>query len=323
MLGVRTNPSFTPADAVMKDVAEEMGVGETFTSTPVGVFFGEAGVSVPDPFFGGKGPERTGCTECGGCMTGCRVGAKNTLVKNYLHLAEQAGASSSAHDRHRPSAGGKRWLPPAREANGRVRRREVRFTADQVVVAAGTYGTARLLLGMKESGALPGLSDTLGTVVRTNSEAVLAATSKSRRRNFTQGVAITSSFHPDDHTHIEPVRYGKGSNAIGLLQTVLSDGGGRTPRVLKTLAVAARHPGAFLRSLSVRNWSERTVIALVMQTDDNSLELPRTPNDSGAPSPVDRDRAIHLLSGFRRVIQPFARSPRRSTATRVVPSPRS
>ena len=120
MLGVRTNPSFTPADAVMKEVAEEMGVGETFTSTPVGVFFGEAGVSVPDPFFGGKGPERTGCTECGGCMTGCRVGAKNTLVKNYLHLAEQAGARvhplTTVTDL-RPS--GKRWLPPAREANGR------------------------------------------------------------------------------------------------------------------------------------------------------------------------------------------------------------
>ncbi|PBC44065.1 cholesterol oxidase [Rhodococcus sp. ACPA4] len=274
MLGVRTNPSFTPADAVMKEVAEEMGVGETFTSTPVGVFFGDAGVSVPDPFFGGKGPERTGCTECGGCMTGCRVGAKNTLVKNYLHLAEHAGARvhplTTVRELRPRKGGGYQLL--ARRTDG-IRKREQIFTADQVVVAAGTYGTARLLLGMKESGALPHLSNALGTVVRTNSEAVLAATSKSRRRDFTQGVAITSSFHPDDHTHIEPVRYGKGSNAIGLLQTVLSDGGGKVPRVLKTLAVAARHPSAFARSLSVRNWSERTVIALVMQTDDNSLEL--------------------------------------------------
>ncbi|WP_261560893.1 FAD-dependent oxidoreductase, partial [Frankia tisae] len=146
--------------------------------------------------FGGKGPERTGCTECGGCMTGCRVGAKNTLVKNYLHLAEQAGARvhplTTVTDLRPSASGGYHLL--ARRTDG-VRRREVRFTADQVVVAAGTYGTARLLLGMKESGALPDLSDTLGTVVRTNSEAVLAATSKSRRRNFTQGVAITSSFH--------------------------------------------------------------------------------------------------------------------------------
>lgn len=207
-------------------------------------------------------------------MTGCRVGAKNTLVKNYLHLAENAGAQvhplTTVTDLRPRDAGGYQLL--ARRTDG-IRKREQVFTADQVVVAAGTYGTARLLLGMKESGALPRLSNALGTVVRTNSEAVLAATSKSRRRDFTQGVAITSSFHPDDHTHIEPVRYGKGSNAIGLLQTVLSDGGGKVPRILKTLAVAARHPGAFARSLSVRNWSERTVIALVMQTDDNSLEL--------------------------------------------------
>ncbi|WP_054245899.1 GMC oxidoreductase [Rhodococcus opacus] len=274
MLGVTTNPSFTPADAVMREVAEEMGAGETFTSTPVGVFFGEPGSRVADPFFGGVGPERTGCTECGSCMTGCRVGAKNTLVKNYLHLAEKAGALvhplTTVKALH-PRAGGGYELR-TRRTDG-IRKREHTFTADQVVVAAGTYGTARLLLAMKESGALPWLSPRLGSVVRTNSEAVLAATAKNRATDFTKGVAITSSFHPDDHTHIEPVRYGKGSNAIGLLQTVLSDGGGRTPRLLKTVGVALRRPGAFVRSLSVRHWSERTVIALVMQTDDNSLEL--------------------------------------------------
>jgi cholesterol oxidase len=274
MLGVTANPSFTPADAVMREVAEEMGAGATFTSTPVGVFFGEPGATVADPFFGGAGPDRTGCTECGSCMTGCRIGAKNTLVKNYLHLAEKAGArvhplTTVTELRPRPGGG---YTLRTRRTDG-IRKRERTFTADQVVVAAGTYGTARLLLAMKESGALPRLSPRLGSVVRTNSEAVLAATAKNRATDFTQGVAITSSFHPDDHTHIEPVRYGKGSNAIGLLQTVLSDGGGRTPRLLKTVGVAMRRPGAFLRSLSVRHWSERTVIALVMQTDDNSLEL--------------------------------------------------
>lgn len=274
MLGVETNPTITPSDKVMKEVAEDMGVGDTFTSTPVGVFFGERGKKSADPFFGGKGPERTGCTECGSCMTGCRVGAKNTLVKNYLHLAEHAGAQifplTTVVD-VRPNGNG--YDVVTRRTGGKVRRSETVMTADQVVFAAGTYGTQKLMLAMKETGSLPRLSEKVGSLVRTNSEAVLAATARGREVDYTEGVAITSSFHPDDHTHIEPVRYGKGSNAIGLLQTVLSDGGGATPRVLKTLGVALRHPGAALRSLSVRRWSERTVIALVMQTDDNSLEL--------------------------------------------------
>ncbi|OZF48623.1 MULTISPECIES: GMC oxidoreductase [unclassified Rhodococcus (in: high G+C Gram-positive bacteria)] len=275
MLGVETNPTITPSDKVMKEVAEDMGVGETFTSTPVGVFFGQPGRTDPDPFFGGVGPARTGCTECGSCMTGCRVGAKNTLVKNYLHLAEHAGAQIfplTTVTSVRPRARGG-YEVVTRRTGAKLRRADTVMTADQVVFAAGTYGTQKLLLAMKETGQLPKLSDRIGGLVRTNSEAVLAATARGREIDYTQGVAITSSFHPDDHTHIEPVRYGKGSNAIGLLQTVLSDGGGRTPRVLKTLGVALRHPGAALRSLSVRRWSERTVIALVMQTDDNSLEL--------------------------------------------------
>lgn len=274
MLGVVDNPSVTPADKVMREVADDMGVGSTFTTTPVGVLFGNPGEQVPDPFFGGAGPERTACTECGSCMTGCRVGAKNTLVKNYLHLAEQAGVTvlpMTTVRAVRPA--GDDYEIVTRRTGAKFRRREKSIFAGQVVFAAGTYGTQKLLLAMKEAEQLPHLSEQLGSVVRTNSEAVLAATARDRKTDYTQGVAITSSFHPDDHTHIEPVRYGKGSNAIGLLQTVLSDGGGRVPRVLKTAGVALRHPGAFARSLSVRNWSEKTVIALVMQTDDNSLEL--------------------------------------------------
>ncbi|MDV6233609.1 GMC family oxidoreductase [Rhodococcus cercidiphylli] len=274
MLGVETNPTITASDKVMKEVAEDMGVGDTFTSTPVGVYFGDRGRTAPDPFFGGAGPERTGCTECGACMTGCRVGAKNTLVKNYLYLAEHAGAHvlplTTVVD-VRPNGAG--YDVVTRRTGGKLRRKEKTITADQVIFSAGTYGTQKLMLAAKEKGSLPRLSDKIGSLVRTNSEAVLAATARGREVDYHEGVAITSSFHPDDHTHIEPVRYGKGSNAIGLLQTVLSDGGGKMPRVLKTLGVALRHPGAAVRSLSVHRWSERTVIALVMQTDDNSLEL--------------------------------------------------
>ncbi|MGU3436345.1 GMC family oxidoreductase N-terminal domain-containing protein [Actinomycetes bacterium M1A6_2h] len=277
MLGVEDNPTITPADKVMSDIANEMGVGDTFTTTPVGVFFGEGqrGKDLPDPYFGGAGPGRTACTECGSCMTGCRVGAKNTLVKNYLYLAEKAGAQVlplTTVRTVRPRIGGG-YEVVTRRTGAKLRRKETVLTAEQVIFAAGTYGTQKLMLHAKAIGDLPKLSERLGSVVRTNSEAVLAATAHNRDIDYTEGVAITSSFHPDDHTHVEPVRYGKGSNAIGLLQTVLSDGGGRVPRPLKTLGVAVRHPVAAFRSLSVRNWSERTVIALVMQTDDNSLEL--------------------------------------------------
>jgi cholesterol oxidase len=274
MLGVTANPTTTPADEVVREVAEQMGVGGTFTATPVGVFFGEPGVTVPDPYFGGAGPARTGCTECGACMTGCRPGAKNTLVKNYLYLAEQAGTvvhPLTTVTRISPRPGGGWEVEAVRTGAWRERRTVRRWTCDQVVLAAGTFGTQRLLHAMKDDGTLPVLSPRLGHQTRTNSEAVLAATARPGGRDFSRGVAITSSFHLDEHTHVEPVRYGKGSNAIGLLQTVLVDGGGRTPRWLKAIGVAVRHPAAFVRSLSVRGWSERTVIALVMQSRDNSL----------------------------------------------------
>nr|WP_040510248.1 GMC family oxidoreductase [Gordonia soli] len=278
MLGVTTFPGVTAPDTVMREVAEEMGVADTFVPTPVGVFFGdEPGRTVDDPFFGGAGPARTGCIECGACMTGCRVGAKNTLVKNYLHLAEQAGAQIfplTMVDAVQPLDGGGYQVDTHR--TGRTIRRGRRaFTADHVVFAAGTYGTNKLLLSMQRSQKLSGLSARLGRVVRTNSEAVLAATARSvdPEVDYSRGVAITSSFHPDAHTHVEPVRYGKGSNLIGMLQAVLIDGGGRVPRLLKAIGTMAIHPITTARSLWVRNWSERTIIALVMQTADNSIEL--------------------------------------------------
>jgi cholesterol oxidase len=291
MLGVTTNPSTTPADEVVREVAEQMGVGATFTSTPVGVFYGEPGVTVPDPYFGGAGPERTGCTECGSCMTGCRVGGKNTLVKNYLYLAERAGAvvePMATVTRISPRPGGGWEVEAVRTGAWREKRTVRRWTCDQVVLAAGTYGTQRLLHAMKDDGTLPGLSPRLGHQTRTNSEAVLAATGRKGAVDYSRGVAITSSFHLDEHTHVEPVRYGRGSNAIGLLQTVLVDGGGRLPRWLKALGVIARNPAAFVRTLSVRNWSERTVIALVMQSRDNSIVVSGRPGRWGGRSLTSR-----------------------------------
>ena len=285
MLGVVQNPTMTPSDEVLKSVAEDMGVGHTFGMAPVGVFFGregrkEPGVEVADPYFGGAGPPRRGCLEGGQCMTGCRHNAKNTLVKNYLYLAEQAG--STVHPLTtvvavRPLERGGYEVDTVRTGAWRAGPTARSFTAGQVVLAAGTWGTQQLLHKMRAEGSLPGISGRLGVLTRTNSEALGGALTRLRSRkehDFTRGVAITSSIHPDDHTHIEPVRYGKGANAMGLLSTVMTDGGGRVPRWARWLAQAARHPGR-LASLyaGMNHWSERAVIGLTMQTLDNSITV--------------------------------------------------
>jgi cholesterol oxidase len=276
MLGVVENPTTTAADVAMKAVADEMGVGHTFHHTPVGVYFGEPGRTVPDPYFGGAGPARTGCIECGNCMIGCRFGAKNRLDKTYLHLAEARGCAVqplTTVTAVRPLAGGG-YAVETEPTVGRNRHEERRtLTADHVLFAAGALGTQRLLHDMRDNGVLPAISRRLGSLTRTNSEALLGAMTGNRKVDYSKGVAITSSFHPDDHTHIEPVRYGKGSNAMGMLATVMTDGGGRAPRWMKFLAVVLRHPWVFLRSMSVRHWSERTIIVLVMQSLDNSLTV--------------------------------------------------
>jgi cholesterol oxidase len=275
MLGVVQNPHMTPADEVIKSVAEDMGVGDTFIQTPVGVFFGEPGKTVPDPYFGGAGPDRTGCIECGECMTGCRHGAKNTLVKNYLGLAEKAGATiipmTTVTGLHEASDGS--WDVVTRRTGAKIRKNHKTYTAQNVVLAAGTWGTQHLMHEMKDSGSLPRLSDKLGELTRTNSESIVGAgkLKVDPAMDLTKGVAITSSFHPTADTHIEPVRYGKGSNAMGLLQTLMTDGGGTTPRWVKFLGVVAKNPMQMLRMLTVKNWSERTIIALVMQNLDNSI----------------------------------------------------
>jgi cholesterol oxidase len=282
MLGVVTNPTVTPSDDVMRQVAKDMGIEDSYHPTPVGVFFGEPGRRAADPFFGGAGPERTGCTECGSCMTGCRVGAKNTLVKNYLYLAERAGAKVIPLT----TVTGLRKQDDGR-FELKLRRTGKRFgttiTAGQVVLAAGTWGTQHLLHAMRDSGALPELSPRLGELTRTNSEAIIGAgrLKVDPERDFSRGVAITSSIHPDATTHIEPVRYGKGSNAMGLLQTVATDGSLPVPRWRQALRFMVTHPLATAGLLSTYRWSERTVILLVMQSLDNSITTYTRPGPFG------------------------------------------
>ena len=282
MLGVVPNPTLTPSDEVMKATAEEMGVGDTFHATPVGVYFGRPGVEAEDPFFGGVGPSRQGCLECGECMTGCRHGAKNTLLKNYLYLAERAGAQVhplTTVTRVRPRDGGGYVVETVRTDHRRQKEQRT-FSATDVVFAAGTLGTQKLLHAMRDEGTLPHLSERLGELTRTNSEAILGARTFERGADFTRGVAITSSFHPDDHTHVEPVRYGKGSNSMGMLMARLVDVTDRS-RVSEWWAEARRAPIATARCLSQRHWSEQTIIALVMQTLDNSITCYTKPGRFG------------------------------------------
>ena len=333
MLGVVTNPTFTDADRIMKEVADDMGVGDTFVPTPVGVFFGPDGTKapgrrVPDPYFGGAGPERTGCIECGACMTGCRYGAKNTLLKNYLGLAESAGAQ--VHPMTTVTGFKQRsdglWEVGTARTGRTLRRKRKTFTATTLVLAAGTFGTQKLLFKMRDGGMLPRLSARLGVLTRTNSESIVGAGRLEARPDLdlTHGVAITSSIHPTADTHVEPVRYGKGSNAMGLLQTLMTDGPGPRARTCRAGASCStspvRIPKKMLRMLNPKQWSERTMIALVMQHLDNSITT-YTKRDKlgvrrmtskqghGEPNPT-------WIPAGNEVTR---RSPRRSTGWRAAP----
>jgi cholesterol oxidase len=266
MLGATTYLSESPADVAMRAVATRMGVAETYCPTPVGVYFGPSG---QDPYFGGAGPARDSCLHCGACMTGCRHNAKNTLVKNYLWLAERAGVV--IQPRSTVTA-----IRPAGDGYELTVRRGGTVHAGQVVLAAGALGSQRLLHRMKATGALPNLSDRLGYLTRSNSEAILGASVpdlRARRRglDYSRGVAITSSFYPDPRTHVEPVRYGPGANAMGLLQSVLVKGGRWRP--VRWLGELIRQPHLAVRMPWVRRWSQRTIIALVMQSLDNSITV--------------------------------------------------
>ncbi|MEU8519686.1 GMC family oxidoreductase [Streptomyces sp. NBC_01216] len=339
MLGVRLNPTMTPSDAHLKATAQAMGIGDTFHMAPVGVYFGDGddadggtrarpGDEVADPYFGGAGPSRRACTECGECMTGCRHGAKNTLNENYLYLAEQAGAVvhplTSVVALTEDARGGYavKTLPTDDRKKGKGRT----FTARRVVVAAGTYGTQTLLHRMKDTGLLPRIPARLGELTRTNSEALVGSQTTDRRYrkrhgqarvDFTRGVAITSSIHPDENTHIEPVRYGKGSNAMGGMTVLQVPYGAH--RVRRWLLELVRHPALAVRSLSNRRWSERTIIGLVMQSLDNSLTTYRKPGGvgkglltarqgHGAPNPNQIPEATRAASLLAEEINGFAGS---------------
>jgi cholesterol oxidase len=287
MLGVVEVEQDDPADQLLRELGEHLGVGQTYRKTPVGVYQDNPGKTVPDPFFGGEGPDRTGCLQCGRCMVGCPHGAKNTLVKNYLWLAEKRGVRIDAErtvTEVRPlgAADGSDGYAITSEHSGLLPgRRKRTITARGVVFAAGPLGTNKLLQRCRLGGALPKISNRLGELVRTNSEMILAVTvPEDYPEDLTKRVAITSSIYPDSHTHIETVTYGKAGDSMSTLYTLLVGDGTKVTRPLKLLGQIARHPGKFFRVMRPKGWSERTIIVLVMQTLDNAIALrpKRMPN---------------------------------------------
>jgi cholesterol oxidase len=312
MLGVTMNPYDDPADQLLRELGEELGVSDTYKKTPVGVYFGEPGgarasdraggvstsnggehgggeplAAVRDPYFGGEGPDRTPCSLCGRCMVGCPHGSKNTLVKNYLYLAEKRGAHVSpertvidirplgAPGGHAAAGDGSDGYEVESIRSGAWIRRERQVQrARGVVVSAGPLGTNTLLQRCRLDGSLPRISDRLGELVRTNSEAILAVTvPEDFPENMIKRVAITSSIYPDPNTHIETVTYGNDGDSMNRLYTLLTGDGTRATRPLKLLGQIARHPRRFAQLLRPKNWSRRTIIILVMQTLDNAMAL--------------------------------------------------
>jgi cholesterol oxidase len=280
MLGVQTVPFESDGQNLLHELGTAFGVADTFRRTPCGVFFGEAGKTVPDPYFDGSGPDRTGCTRCGACMVGCRVGAKNTLVKNYLWFAEKRGVEILAEREVtdiRPlggTDGSDGYVVTTERPGAWLRRQRRQFTARGVVVAAGAMETNRLLAQCKHAGSLPGLSGRLGSLVRTNSESVLAV---KLPRGTTlapwHDVAISASIYPRADTHIEFVTYGERGDFLAGLFTLIVGNGTRFTRPLRLLGTILRHPFRFARVLWPFGWSRRAIVFLVMQSLDNAISF--------------------------------------------------
>jgi cholesterol oxidase len=334
MLGVTEYGPLGTTDELIRRLGEDLGVAGTFQPTRVGVFLGEPGAEVDDPYFGGDGPRRTGCIRCGECMVGCRHGAKNTLVKNYLWFAERRGATilpdrevariepldaSGAPDRDATGEHG--WVVRTEHPGAWLRPRRRTFRATRgVVVAAGALGSTRLLLRQRLEGALPRLSDRVGHLVRTNSESILAVTAPDDSHDFTRTVAISSSIWPNAYTHVEPVTYGAGGGAIGMLSTLMVGNGTRLTRPLRFLGQCLRHPVRLAKVTWPHRWSRRSFLVLVMQSHDNAIRLRarrrllrrgvslRTSQDGGTPNPTFLPEANDAAARLARMVGGIAQS---------------
>ncbi|KAA3610367.1 MAG: GMC family oxidoreductase [Calditrichaeota bacterium] len=277
MMGAVENPELKRGDLALQELADEIGKSETYSRTNVAVFFGEPEVTVPDPYFDGDGPERAGCTLCAGCMIGCRFNAKNTLDKNYLYFAQKNGAEIQAeslvHD-VKPINGsnGESGYNVEWKSSTKLFKKKGTFKTRNVIFAGGALGTIKLLLGLKKK-SLPDLSGHLGMDIRTNSESLIGITTFDKKNVFSEGVAIGSIVHTDDHSHLEPVRYPAGSGFWRVLMTPLVFGDSIFTRLFKIAKDYILHPWDNLRAYFVSDWAKHTQILLFMQTINSTLRF--------------------------------------------------
>jgi cholesterol oxidase len=278
MLGAAPTDFMTPADEILRSVAEDSGRPEAFEKPHVSIFFGKPGERVADPYFGGEGPERTGCIRCGSCMTGCRHGAKNTLDKNYLYLARKRGLELKAdsevvHVAPRVEGG---YRLDVREGRSYLRRRPVTYEARNVVFSAGTLGTNSLLLRLKaDPRGLPGLSDRVGHRIRTNSESLLVVSVPAAKDDHAKGIAINSLYQVGEHTHLEMTRYGSGSGFFRLFYVPHTRGRAGILQVFRVLIAILASPIRTLRAWLVRDWASMTMTLLYMRSDEGTLRFVR------------------------------------------------
>lgn len=278
MLGAEPTNFLTPADELLRSIAVERGTPEAFEKPHVAVFMGEPGKTVPDPYFNGEGPARTGCIRCGACMTGCRHGAKNSLDKNYLYLARKRGVTLHAdtevmHVAPDPEGGFRIRALQGASLFGRTLQA---YRAKNVIFSAGALGTNALLLKLKgDPTALPNISDQVGHHVRTNSESLIMVAVPNSQHDHSQGIAINSLLQTDEHSHLEMVRYGKGSGFFRLFNAPHVGGMPGFLQLFKILWAVVSHPLRSLRGLLIRDWAAATMILLYMRSTEGTLRFKR------------------------------------------------
>ncbi len=280
MLGATENQYSTFTDEALNEVAHDIGREKSFHPTCISVYMGKPGLTVPDPYFNGHGPDRTGCIYCGGCMIGCRFNSKNTLDKNYLYLAEKFGCTIQADTQVveiAPQKANAGYVLKAVKSEGWLKRHHKTITADKVILSGGVLGTVPLLLKLQsKKNCLPNLSRTLGRFIRTNNEALIGVVSPDSKQDFSKGVAISSIICTDDHSHMEPVRYSKGSGFLRTLIYPHSPGNNVWHRLLYGLKEIIKSPKLWLKVLFVKDFAVKSQILLYMRSLEATLSLKRT-----------------------------------------------